>query len=380
MFKGSRIKVLCYGPHLRAGGSERVMVNLVNSLDPDSFRPYLALVRGDGMLEKDIVPQVDLINLERSRSLLAAKPLSGVINEISPDILFFMKGYLIPSVAMAQRLSKVDTVTVYREVVHLSSDLEQRGVLGGRVKQLFLSFMYKAVDKIVAPSGGIKEDLNERFGLDKNKISVINNPFDIDFIRKQAQGSVEHSWVDSQTPLIIAVGRLVRQKGYEFLLRSVEKVLTEIDVNLLILGEGERRGSLIDLSKRLSIHDNVDFVGEKKNPFKYIASSDLFVLSSRFEGFPNTLVEAMACGAAVISTDCPTGPSEIITDGKDGYLVPFGDEKTLSDKILEVLNSEDIRIKLSKNARKKAEKFHIDRIIKEYESLFRSAFACRNEL
>ena len=138
----------------------------------------------------------------------------------------------------------------------------------------------------------------------------------------------------------------------------------------MIIGEGEDKDQLIEMASSLGIHQDIDFLGFQKNPFKYMAKSSLFVLSSLYEGFGNVLVEAMALGLPVISTDCPSGPAEIIDDGENGILVPVQDENALAQAILDVLADSALRIHLSCEAKQKAEVFAAEKITQDYRRIF----------
>jgi glycosyltransferase involved in cell wall biosynthesis len=214
------------------------------------------------------------------------------------------------------------------------------------------------------------DDLSASFSIKKEKCRVIYNPVNLQKIAILSMEAVDHPWLNDEIPVIAACGRLTVQKNYFLLLRTLRLVLKEIHVRLIILGEGDERQMLESYTEELGIQSNVAFLGFQSNPFKYIAHSTVFVLSSSWEGFSLVLVEAMACGVPVISTDCPSGPNEIITDGVNGILVPVSDEKALSDAILRLIRDEALRKQLAENGRKRAEDFRIEKIIKEYEGLF----------
>jgi len=199
-------------------------------------------------------------------------------------------------------------------------------------------FVYGAADKVVAVSTGVASDLS-RFGrLPDGKIRVIHNPvFDPDIAALSRQ-PVTHSWfVPGGPPIILAVGRLHRQKGFDVLLEAFAKARAEVDCRLVILGEGPERAALAAQSERLGLAYDIDMPGFSENPFPLMAQAGAFVLSSRWEGFPNALVEAMACGAPVIATDCPSGPHEIL----DGIapLVPVDDADALGRALIATLSS-----------------------------------------
>jgi len=201
-------------------------------------------------------------------------------------------------------------------------------------------------------------------------IKVIQNPADGAYISEMAGEEVEHLWLNSRDmPVIIAAGRLVAQKNYPLMLRAFARVNTGFPCRLIVLGKGRERESLEGLVSRLGLKDMVDFLGFQKNPFKYMARSDIFVLSSLTEGFSSVILEAMTCGIPVISTQCPSGPDELITDGVNGLLVPVDDEKALSEAMLRLLNDRDFAAGLALAGQERSRDFKVEEVISEYESV-----------
>jgi glycosyltransferase involved in cell wall biosynthesis len=183
--------------------------------------------------------------------------------------------------------------------------------------------------------------------------------------------SIEHPWFDnSAVPVVLAAGRLSKAKDYPTILEAVSLILKEKKVYFAILGEGEERKNLENIIQELGIKNNVVLLGFQKNPYKYMAKTTIFALSSVLEGFPTVLVEAMACGAPVVSTDCQAGPNEIIDNGKNGFLVPIKNPKALAQAILKLINDSDLRKKFSEEGKKRAQNFSAERSAKEYEKLF----------
>jgi glycosyltransferase involved in cell wall biosynthesis len=210
----------------------------------------------------------------------------------------------------------------------------------------------------------------------ENKVVVIHNPLDIGRVRSLGTDGVGHPWYREPAPVITAVGRLTPQKGFPYLLKAVRILLSEgMDCRLAILGRGPEEEQLRNLASDLGIEDSVAFLGFQENPYKYLARSSVFVLSSLYEGFPNALLEAVALGIPSAATRCPTGPEEIITDGVDGILVPPADEKALADAIKRLLLDRDLRDRLSRAGKKRAESFGAEKIVREYENLIEGVCA-----
>lgn len=233
----------------------------------------------------------------------------------------------------------------------------------------FMRIFYPQADALVCVSKGVAEDLCKVINY-KNKVQVIYNPVFGGDIYGLSEEHVDHPWFLNKTPIILAAGRLVSQKDYPTLLKSFKLVVRKKPARLIILGEGALREKLEDLILELGISENVAFLGFVDNQYKYIKRASVLVLSSAHEGFGNGIVDAMALGVPVISTDCKSGPNEIIEDGKSGILVPVGDYNAMSEAILKVLNSASLWQKLSLEGRKRAECFSFKTRVKEYEELF----------
>jgi glycosyltransferase involved in cell wall biosynthesis len=189
-------------------------------------------------------------------------------------------------------------------------------------------------------------------------------------IEVQVQEAVEHGWFSEPTPVIVSVGRLSKEKGYPYLLQAVARILPQRQVRLVIVGEGPQRAELESLARELGIAESVDLIGYRENPFKYLARAQLFVLSSLWEGLPGVLVEAMACGAPVVATDCRSGPSEIITNDAEGLLVPTADVEALAEAMLKVLSDATLADRMQGAGRARAQDFHVTKIAREYEQFF----------
>jgi glycosyltransferase involved in cell wall biosynthesis len=169
---------------------------------------------------------------------------------------------------------------------------------------------------------------------------VIHNPvFDAD-VETLMRAAAAHPWFERKgPPIVLAAGRLHRQKGFDILLEAFAIARAQVDCRLVILGEGQERVSLLAAAERLGLAYDIDMPGFAENPFPLMARAGTFVLSSRWEGFPNALVEAMACGAPVIATDCPSGPREILSDGRYGALIPPENPQALGLALIETLKA-----------------------------------------
>lgn len=240
------------------------------------------------------------------------------------------------------------------------------------IHRKLLSRLYPKADKIITVSEGVRDALLTYVELDPGKVVTVHNPYDIEKIRLLINEEIDDDMkaLFSDSPVIISVGRLIEQKGQDILISAMPSVLENHKVNLVIIGEGKKKVSLTKMADDLKISERVHFIGWKRNPFKYISRSDLFVLPSRWEGFPNALVEAMACGCPVIASNCASGPSEILEDNRYGILSEVDNPADLAEKISKMLGNEDNLRKFSELAKKRADDFQKDKIAgKMFEEL-----------
>jgi len=267
----------------------------------------------------------------------------------------------------------------------------------GKAYALLIRLFYNSADLIVAVSQGVKIDLIKNYNIDGKKIKVIYNPYDVEKIQKLMNENLHDRYKPIfENQVIISVGRLTHIKGQQNLIRAFSKVkIQNKKAKLVLLGEGELEDELRAITKKLNLGDDIYFLGFQGNPFQFIYNSSIFVLPSLTEGFPNALVEAMACGIPVISTDCKAGPREILAPDSDcdqeiktveyasyGILVPVCDgnghdavnpltpqENVLADSIIELLENQDLKEKYSLMAKERANDFKIDKIIPHWEDV-----------
>jgi glycosyltransferase involved in cell wall biosynthesis len=221
---------------------------------------------------------------------------------------------------------------------------------------------YRFADQRLAVSSGAADSLAIAAGVTRRSVGVLHNGIDVGEIERLMREAVEHQWfADRETPVLLAAGRLVEQKGYGDLLRAVSVLVRSRPARLLILGEGPLRGSLEGRVHELGLEGAVGFLGFRPNPYPWMAQASVFVQASLFEGFGVAILEALACGAPVVATDCPSGPSEILRGGEFGILTPPGDPEALAAAIERILDDDPLRQSLRERGRERAKAFSIDR-------------------
>jgi len=335
-------KVALYIPSMSGGGAERVMLTLANALaEKDMISIDLVLNKAEGLYLNDVSDKVNIVNLNTSRVLKSVIPLSRYLKQEKPDTILSAMNYVNVIAVFAKLLSGTNTRVVVSEHGNLSASLRCSKAVYRVLLKSLMSWTYKKSDFIVAVSDGVADDLSRQIKINRNKISTIYNPISTPNFLEKAQCSLPllAPCFDKDASLVIlSAGRLAREKDFTTLINAFAKVRTQKKCHLVILGEGALRPELELLIKKLDLQDSVQLPGFVDNPHAWMLNADLFVLSSIHEGFGNVIVEAMACGMPVVSTDCPSGPIEILEDGKWGELVPVGDVELLSKAIIKVLS------------------------------------------
>jgi glycosyltransferase involved in cell wall biosynthesis len=305
-----------------------------------------------------------LLAYKPSRTLRYLPDLVRYLRREQPAALLSAKPYANLAALWARRLAGVPTRVVISERTSLSHEVTQRSK---RWKWQFLPpvirCVYPSADAIVAVSNGVADDLSLTAGIPREGITTIYNPVVMPELYEKARAPLNHPWFASGTPpVLLGAGRLVAQKDFATLIKAFARVRAVQEVRLVILGEGKKRTELETLTRELGVASDVDLPGWIDNPFAYMARAAVFVLSSAYEGLPGVLIQAMACGCPVVSTNCPSGPAEILENGDCGPLVPAGDHEALANAILSVLNAPIDRDLL----RARAAMFSVDRAADQY--------------
>jgi glycosyltransferase involved in cell wall biosynthesis len=233
----------------------------------------------------------------------------------------------------ARRLAQVGTRVMLTEHSTLSRRIADKGRKGAKWRELppLVGWVYRQAEAIVAVSQGVADDLSATAGLPRERITSIYNPVVTPGLAALAAAPAPHPWLeDGGPPVIVAAGRMVPEKNFPLLIEAFARLRRTRLARLQILGEGEQRGELEALASQLGIAADVALPGFVANPYAAFARAALFVLSSDYEGLGNVVIEALACGCPVVSTDCPSGPAEILDNGRYGELVPVGDAAALS--------------------------------------------------
>ena len=365
-------KILFVSPNLAAGGAQRQLINIANGFHQRGYEVSVFLFYDKGNLRDSLDKDIKIFSpssikvLERLRlswTLYGTLRLLGVIMTEKPELLYSRQWPKIP-VAIIGKILRVKTVSVEGNNLEHTLLLRKRPLLF-RIRRLCAQLS----DKVVANSSSLAREVKEVFSLDSD-VAVIYNGIDIKDIRGKSQVEKNHKWLGTETPLILAMGYLKdNQKGFSYLLEALEIVNRTKSARLIIIGNGKKE-KLEVLSKKLSIRDKTDFFSTIPNPFPFMVKADIFACSSLYEGFSNVILEALALGKPVISTDHKHGANEIIENGKNGILVPIRDPQKMAQAILKVLEDAELRRSLEEEAKKRSENFSREKMISGYEKLF----------
>lgn len=334
----NRIRIALFCPSLMGGGAERVMVQLANEFKEKDFDVDLVLANAKGAYLSEVSSKVNVIDLKSSRVLTSFPGLVQYIRREKPDVLLSTLVEANVVAAFAKILSQTDVRLFLREANTIHPD---RMSLKEKLLFRLMKTAYKTADGFIAISEGVKESLLKNLDIDANTINVIYNPVIHPEIFELAKAEASHSWFEEPNRVVVAVGRLAPQKDYPTLLKAFSKVIPTLNAKLLILGKGPERLEIEKLIRTLGLEDHVQLLGFVKNPFAYMAKADLFVLASAWEGLGNVLIQAMALNTRIVSTDCPSGPAEILEHGRWGTLVPVGDVDALAAALIEALKNEE---------------------------------------
>ena len=393
---------------LEAGGVQKMMLIVTGALASRGYPVTLLLCSNTGPLRRQLPAGVGPVELKagpgwRARLYaLAADPagfktllhpvllsrksfktlnhlpdLVHYLRREQPAVLFAATPYLNIMAVLARRLAGTATRLVISERTNLSTNLAHLGTGSTDWRRRYLPPLmqrsYPMADAIVAVSDGVADDLAAHIGIPRQAISRIYNPSVLPDLPDRARAAVDHPWfAPGAPPVVLSVGRLGKQKDFPTLLRAFARVRATRPLRLMILGEAgepgkqaDRQARLMALAAELDIIDDVALAGFVSNPFAYMARAAVLVLSSLYEGFPNVLIEALACGCPVVSTDCPSGPAEILDQGRFGQLVPVGDEAAMAEAIGAVLDTPPEPQAL----RARAALFSFERAIDNYEEI-----------
>ncbi len=366
-------------PNFSVGGAEKITINLVNEFAKKGIYLDLIVIEKKGPYHNLLSKEVKLFDLSQSSFIakLKFRLLKPIV--LPPSLAAYLQTnnilILVSTLNLPSIISLIVKKYFFKKIkvivcLHNSLAMElSKNRLRDRIIAKILKYLLPIADSVVTVSQGLEKEIKSHILPSiSHLVRTIYNPIDFLDISRQATESLSHHWVDKQDYRITLIAcRLSQQKDLGTLIKAFAKVVsTDSSSRLIILGDGPEKSHLENLARQLEICSFIDFIGFKLNPYPWMAKAHVFVLSSLYEGLPSVLIEAMACGTSVVSTDCPHGPREILQEGRLGKLVPVGDHKQLSCAILDMLDnptSIDLLIE-------RAKEFSLASSVNAYNNLF----------
>ncbi|MGA2618530.1 MAG: glycosyltransferase [Thermoguttaceae bacterium] len=334
MRSGAGNTVALFVPRPGPGGAERITVHLANGLVRRGRRVDAVFLQAEGPFLADLTAEVRILDLNAPRLMHAIPRLAAYLRSARPEVLISALDYANVGAILANGLSRTNTPTVAAVHVTHSMDAAARRGIKQSILRTAIRWTYRRADAIVCVSQGVADDLLRVTRLPAEKVRVIYNPVVTPRLLELAREPVTHPWfAPGQPEVLVAVGSLTPPKDFATLIRAMALLRQNRAARLMILGEGPLRGALENLVRELGLQDCVALPGFDKNPYAYLARAAVFVLSSAWEALPTVLIEALAVGVPVVSTDCRYGPGEILDGGRYGRLVPVGDAEAMAQAV-----------------------------------------------
>lgn len=322
------------------GGAEKVFVSLANKFARSGLNVDLVVVRRSGPLVAELDCKIRVTYLSGGREIWSRFPaICRYLASAQPEVVLSAFVQVNVMVVLARRITWARCRVVISEhsMFSVSHGSNNRVSRRQRLFPCLARFAYPLADEIVAVSDGVADDLADVTGLARDRITVVYNPVEQTHVRRrEASGRGENK---TATARLVCCGRLEPAKDFPTLIYSLQRLSKSRAVHVDLLGDGSQEEALKMLAKQLGVDELITFHGYVADPFEFYQCADVFVLSSAWEGFGNVLVEAMACGLPVVSTNCPSGPAEILANGAYGPLVPPGNAIALAEAIASVLDN-----------------------------------------
>lgn len=321
-------------------GVDTVIRNLAAEIQRRGFTINALRVANHGPAWEEVLPAAAIVPLGSAHVDTSLVPLVRYLRAVRPRVLLTDKDRVNRLAVIARALARVDTRLVIRVGTTFSKNLERRSPLHRRVQELTARHLYPRADAIVVPSAGAARDLCHSAGIPAAKVRALASPVITARLVDKAAETPDHPWLsDGGPPLFLGVGELCGRKDFATLMRAFARVRGQRPCRLIILGEGRKRAELEGLAAELGISADVDLPGFVTNPYPFMRHADVFVLSSTCEGSPVVLMEALGLGMRCVATDCPSGPREVLDEGRHGHLVAVADVAALAERMVEALDA-----------------------------------------
>jgi glycosyltransferase involved in cell wall biosynthesis len=370
----ARLRVACVLSSLIAGGAERQMLLLLRHLDRERFDPRLAVLSADGPLRDEVPEDVPLASLDKRSRWDAPKlvlRLARLLRDTRPDVLLAKVDYANWIAAAADAAGRTHVPLVLGEETVQSDGLGL--VRHARLRTLLLRAAYRRAAVVTAPSVGVEADLRDAIGVRARAFAVIPNMVDLNALAVAAATPVDVPFSGGGLPLLVTVGRLAVGKGHDDLIRAVALLDESEPCTLAIVGEGAEAPRLRALARELGVDRRVAFLGFLGNPFALMAQARVVVSPSHSESFGNVLIEAMAVGVPLVSTDLPIGPASVLRDGQNALLCRPRDPADLAAKVATLVRNPSLAHTLVERATEDVRAYDVSRVVPQYEAVLLAA-------
>jgi glycosyltransferase involved in cell wall biosynthesis len=368
-----KLKIAFFLPHLADGGVARSSFLLAerfvehgHDVDILTISPSLSMT---------LTPNcaVRILDLGAKRSAFSIPALVKYLRDERPFALISAQHFANVSAVIARSLARQHTRLILTERLSIDEALKRDHGIRALVLPHLMRLLYGRADAVVANAGDSADRLGEMLGWTRGRVRTIYNPTFDPSIRLMAEEPVAEGWFSTgEPPVVLSVGRLAPQKDFGSLIRAFVVMKAKLDCRLVIIGDGPERSILEALARELGVADSVELPGHRLNPYSYMSRAAVFVLASRYEGLPNVLIEAQACGVPVLSTDCPTGPREILMDGSAGVLVAVGDVGAMAKQGVRLLTDQAFAQGLADEATAHLFRFHPEACYQAYLEILES--------
>ena len=365
-----KVKIMMVAPRLNlgGGGSERQTIALANGFAREGCEVTVLLTDKKGGLTSQLSSEVKVVSYSsRSNFFSRFRFIYETAKTEKPDILYSRFWTTKPAMIFAGRVLGIKTVAA--EVSNIKQSLRRWPPVLRNAIGFAKILCYRLADSVIVQSHAGRKSLS-RLGVGE-KIKTVHNGIDIKHMEKRSNEEVTHRWFDEEIPLAVTVGRLVPSKGHESLVETLSTVNGVTPLRLLLIGDGPLRSKISSRARELGVGDKIDFTGSISNPHKYAVKCDILICSSLFEGFSNSLLEALALGLPIVSTDHNFGASEIIEDGRSGILVPVGNPEKMAEAVLKLLRDKTLAAEMAREAKKRAREFSVEKMTRESLEIFK---------
>ncbi|WP_288260278.1 glycosyltransferase [uncultured Prochlorococcus sp.] len=334
-------EILFILPNLRTGGAQKTFIRLANIFFANKNKIEILVIGSPSDLKDEINSEIKCTFFRKKKITHSFFQLIFFLVRRKPYAIVTCLNYLNIFVIISSKIASPKSKVFISERGVFSKELKKSKLYNFFFKKI-ASITYRFANSVIAVSHGVAKDLSETLKLPLNDIEVIYNPSFSNKLIKQSKSKINIKYKKVfEKPTIVSVGRLEDVKGYDILIKSFAKVSRQINCSLIIIGEGSQRKNLVNLIERLGLNDLVYLPGIISNPYPYIREANVYVLSSRHEGLPNVLIEAMAIGTPLIATDC-IGSQEIIGENEWGYLIDKDNPDEMAKTIIKVLKNNEI--------------------------------------